>query len=152
IPAELTTYYPDRRDRQGCTHLVIGQCVASTIAELSTTGRPAILITLPISTDDHQTENMPQMVAAVGARAIGQQQFIAQELAKQMQKMALGPDALANAARCARKCGRPDAASDLADLVESIGTSPLAKTLKVQPETPQAATGQRPALAKESIQ
>ncbi|HEY9092372.1 undecaprenyldiphospho-muramoylpentapeptide beta-N-acetylglucosaminyltransferase [Parasphingorhabdus sp.] len=152
IPAELATYLPDLPERLGWAHLVIGRAGASTIAELTTAGRPAILIPLPIATDDHQTQNVREMVAAGGARAIAQPQFTAKELAKQMQKMALGPDALANAARCARKCGRPDAASDLADLVESIGTSPLAKTLRVQQEVPQTASGQRPALAKESTQ
>lgn len=152
IPAELATYLPDLPERLGWAHLVIGRAGASTIAELTTAGRPAILIPLPIATDDHQTQNVREMVAAGGARAIAQPQFTAKELAKQMQKMALGPDALENAARCARKCGRPDAASDLADLVESIGTSPLSKTLKVQPDAPQLATGQRPALAKESVQ
>ncbi len=152
IPAELATYLPDLPQRLGWAHLVIGRAGASTIAELTTAGRPAILIPLPIATDDHQTENVREMVAAGGARAIAQPQFTAKELAKQMQKMALGPDALENAARRARKCGRPDAASDLADLVESIGTSPLSKPLRVQSETPQLVPGQRPALAKESAQ
>jgi len=152
IPAELATYLPDLPERLGWAHLVIGRAGASTIAELTTAGRPAILIPLPIATDDHQTHNVREMVAAGGARAIAQSQFTAKELAKQMQKMALGPDALENAARRAWTCGRPDAASDLADLVESIGTSPLSKTLKVESEQPQMAPNQRPALAKESTQ
>ncbi|MEW4466391.1 undecaprenyldiphospho-muramoylpentapeptide beta-N-acetylglucosaminyltransferase [Parasphingorhabdus sp. JC815] len=152
IPAELATYLPDLPERLGWAHLVIGRAGASTIAELTTAGRPAILIPLPIATDDHQTQNVREMVAAGGARAIAQPQFTAKELAKQMQKMALGPDALENAARRARSCGRPDAASDLADLVESIGASPLSKTLKVESEQLQMTPNQRPALAKESTQ
>ena len=43
------------------------------------------------------------------------------ELARQMQKLALNPKSLAKAAAMAKKVGRPDAASDLADLVERIG-------------------------------
>ncbi|WP_109357569.1 undecaprenyldiphospho-muramoylpentapeptide beta-N-acetylglucosaminyltransferase [Sphingorhabdus sp. EL138] len=151
IPAELATYLPDLPQRLGWSHLVIGRAGASTIAELTTAGRPAILIPLPIATDDHQTQNVREMVAAGGARAIAQPQFTAKELAKQMQKMALGPDALQNAARFARKCGRPDAVSDLADLVESIGTSPLSKTLKVKKEKLQLAPNPGPALAKDNL-
>jgi UDP-N-acetylglucosamine--N-acetylmuramyl-(pentapeptide) pyrophosphoryl-undecaprenol N-acetylglucosamine transferase len=52
---------------------------------------------------------------------IAQRAFTPVELAKQMQKLGLEPAALANAAARARAVGRPDAASDLADLVERTG-------------------------------
>ena len=42
-----------------------------------------------------------------------------------MQKLALDPEALTNAAHCAHKVGRPDAAERLADLVESMGHTPV---------------------------
>ena len=66
-----------------------------------------------------------EMTEAGGARTIAQARFTAVELAKQMQKMALEPGALQNAARRARACGRPDAARDMADLLESIGPAPI---------------------------
>ncbi|ODU19869.1 MAG: undecaprenyldiphospho-muramoylpentapeptide beta-N-acetylglucosaminyltransferase [Sphingomonas sp. SCN 67-18] len=120
IPADLATYLPDLPQRLGWAHLVIARAGASTIAELTAAGRPAILIPLPSATDDHQTANVREMVSAGGARAIAQKHFTAVELAKQMQKLALEPGALENAARRAWGCGRPDAARDLADLVESL--------------------------------
>jgi len=49
-----------------------------------------------------------------------------------MQKMALSFETLENAALCARKCGRPEAVRDLADLVESIGSAPLSKPMKTK--------------------
>lgn len=121
IPAELATYLPDLPDRLAWAHLVIARAGASTIAELTVAGRPAILIPLPSATDDHQTANAREMAKAGGARAIAQSRFTARELAKQMQKLALDPGALANAAERARSVGRPDAASALADLVERTG-------------------------------
>ena len=152
IPAELATYLPDLPQRLGWAHLVIGRAGASTIAELTAAGRPAILIPLPIATDDHQTYNVKEMVAAGGARSIQQPRFTAKELAKQMQKMALAPGALENAARFAKKCGRPDAVGDLADLVESIGTSPLSKPLKSKAEKPSIIPARKEALAKEATE
>ena len=152
IPAELATYLPDLPQRLGWAHLVIGRAGASTIAELTAAGRPAILVPLPIATDDHQTYNVKEMVASGGARAIAQPNFTAKELAKQMQKMALGPSALENAARFAKTCGRPNAVYDLADLVESIGNSPLSKTMKVKEDRVQLSTGGREALAKDAAQ
>lgn len=120
IVADLATYLNDIPDRLAWSHLVIARAGASTIAELTCAGRPAILIPLPSATDDHQTANVREMVRAGGARAIPQSQFTAPELAKQMQKLGLDPEALANAAICARSVGRPDATRDLADLVESL--------------------------------
>ncbi|CAO1654359.1 undecaprenyldiphospho-muramoylpentapeptide beta-N-acetylglucosaminyltransferase [Parasphingorhabdus sp. NYA22] len=152
IPAELATYLPDLPERLGWAHLVIGRAGASTIAELTTAGRPAILIPLPSAMDDHQTYNVREMVAAGGARSIPQSRFSSKELAKQMQKMALQPGALENAARFAAKCGRPEAVNDLADLVESIGTSPLGKTMKAEKEMPQRLTARNEALAKDAVQ
>ncbi|MBW6523304.1 undecaprenyldiphospho-muramoylpentapeptide beta-N-acetylglucosaminyltransferase [Sphingomonas sp. RHCKR47] len=120
IAADLATYLPDMPEQLAWAHLVIARAGASTIAELTAAGRPAILVPLPGATDDHQTANARAITDAGGARTIPQPQFTPTELAKQMQKLGLDPAALENAAGRARACGMPDAVSDLADLVESL--------------------------------
>ena len=125
IPADLATYFNDVPEKLGWSHLMIARAGASTLAELTCAGRPAILVPLPSAMDDHQTANAREMTEAGGARTIPQSRFTAVELAKQMQKMALEPGALQNAAKRARACGRPDAARDMADLLESIGPAPI---------------------------
>ncbi len=120
IAADLATYLNDVPDRLAWAHLVIARAGASTIAELTCAGRPAILVPLPSATDDHQTANAKEMAVAGGARAITQADFTAKELAKQMQKLGLDPEALINAAGRARSVGRPNATRDLADLVEGL--------------------------------
>jgi UDP-N-acetylglucosamine--N-acetylmuramyl-(pentapeptide) pyrophosphoryl-undecaprenol N-acetylglucosamine transferase len=132
IPADLATYMPDLPERLAWSHLVIGRAGASTIAELTAAGRPAILIPYPAATDDHQTFNAREMARAGGARTIAQSAFTPVELAKQMQKLALDPQALANAAARAKAVGRPDAAKDLADLVETTGRDPGADPLPAE--------------------
>lgn len=124
IAAELATYLPDMPEQLGWAHLVIARAGASTLAELSCAGRPAILVPLPGATDDHQTANAREMSEAGGARTIAQRNFTPTELAKQMQRLGLDTPALQNAAVRARGCGRPNAARDLADLVESLGAPP----------------------------
>lgn len=131
IPAELGTYFEDMQSRLAGTHLFIGRAGASTIAELTAVGRPAILVPLPIATDDHQAANTREMVAAGGARAIRQTGFTPKELAKQIQAMAQHPHTLANAAHAAWNCGLPNAVSDLADLVESFGGEPIMDVIRV---------------------
>ncbi len=120
IAADLATYLNDLPDRLAWAHLVIARAGASTIAELTCAGRPAILVPLPSATDDHQSANVREMVAIGGARAIPQSKFTAKELAKQMQKLGLDPEGLVNAAGRARSIGRPNATRDLADMVEGL--------------------------------
>ena len=115
------TYIEDMPDKLADAHLVIGRAGASTIAELTAAGRPAILIPFAAATDDHQTANAREMVKAGGARAIAQANFTPDVLARQIEALAMDPVALDNAAARALSVGRPHAARDLADLVERIG-------------------------------
>jgi UDP-N-acetylglucosamine--N-acetylmuramyl-(pentapeptide) pyrophosphoryl-undecaprenol N-acetylglucosamine transferase len=132
IPAELATYIDDMPERLGWAHLVIARAGASTIAELTAAGRPAILVPLPSAMDDHQTANAREMVAAGGARMIRQSRFTPVELGKQMQKLGLSSEGLTMAAARARNSGRPNAARDLADLVESMGPAPQGDVLPIR--------------------
>lgn len=131
IPAELGTYFEDMASRLADAHLFIGRAGASTVAELTAVGRPAILVPLPIATDDHQAFNTAEVCALGGARMIRQDRFTSVELAKQIQAIAMNPETLATAAHAAWNCGYPDAVGDLADLVESFGGAPMMDVIQV---------------------
>jgi UDP-N-acetylglucosamine--N-acetylmuramyl-(pentapeptide) pyrophosphoryl-undecaprenol N-acetylglucosamine transferase len=149
IPAELGTYFEDIEARLADAHLFIGRAGASTIAELTAVGRPAILVPLPIATDDHQAANVREIVKAGGARSIRQPNFSAKELAKQIQALAQHPETLATAAHAAWNCGRPKAASDLADLVESFGAAPIQDVIRMASEpSPSASVRASPSSAR----
>jgi UDP-N-acetylglucosamine--N-acetylmuramyl-(pentapeptide) pyrophosphoryl-undecaprenol N-acetylglucosamine transferase len=147
IPAELTTYIEDMAAKLADAHLMIGRAGASTIAELTAAGRPAILIPFAAATDDHQTANAREMVRAGGARAIAQASFTPEVLARQIEALAMDPVALNNAASRALSVGRPHAARDLADLVERVGNgaAPVAVGLLTPRVTAAAPNGAMPA-------
>jgi len=148
IPAEVMTYIEDMAVKLADAHLMIGRAGASTIAELTAAGRPAILIPFAAATDDHQTANAREMVRAGGARAIAQANFTPDVLARQIEALAMDPVALNNAAARALSVGRPHAARDLADLVERIGNgvAPVAVGPALSPRvTAQAPGGAMPA-------
>ncbi|MBO0750215.1 MAG: undecaprenyldiphospho-muramoylpentapeptide beta-N-acetylglucosaminyltransferase [Porphyrobacter sp.] len=149
IPAELGTYFENMSERLADAHLFIGRAGASTIAELTDVGRPAILVPLPIATDDHQAANAREMVKAGGARCIRQPKFTAKELAKQIQAMALHPETLATAAHAAWNCGRPNAAKDLADLVESFGGAAIQDVIRVNRKPPAKAAARATAAHRD---
>ena len=145
IPAELMTYIGDMPDKLADAHLVIARAGASTIAELTAAGRPAILVPLPSAADDHQTANAREMAAAGGARMIAQADFTPGTLARQIEALAADPQSLANAAARSLSVGRPHAARDLADLVERVanGGTPLlvGSSLEARKTSPAPARG-----------
>ena len=147
IPADLSTYIADMPAKLADCHLVIARAGASTIAELTAAGRPAILIPLPSATDDHQTVNAREMARAGGARMISQADFTPETLAAQIAALAEDPEALANAASRALSIGRPHATSDLADLVERIANSetpvPVGPPLSMPANVPAMVLGAR---------
>lgn len=120
IAVELTTFIDDLPNCLRWSHLVIGRAGASTVAELTTAGRPAILVPYPYATDDHQTANARELVNAGGGWLYQNQEFNAKTLAKVLQRMSRHPNEVWQAAEESRKIGKPYASKDLADIVERL--------------------------------
>ncbi|HMO75040.1 MAG TPA: undecaprenyldiphospho-muramoylpentapeptide beta-N-acetylglucosaminyltransferase [Sphingopyxis sp.] len=131
VAAECAPYIADFPERLRWAHLVIARAGASTVAELACAGRPAIFVPYPHAMDDHQTHNVVDLVEARGAISFQQPDFTPSALAKQIQRMALEPGALEEAAANAAGCGLPDATRDLADLVESLAAPPMMDVIRV---------------------
>ena len=121
VAARVRAYFGDLPREIAAAHLVIARAGASTVAELAVAGRPAILVPLPIATDDHQTDNAQALAAAGGAVVIPQPHFTAERLALALTDWLGDPKALSGAAAGARSVGQPDAATRLADLVIATG-------------------------------
>ena len=120
IAVELATFFDDVPERLERTHLAIARAGASTVAELTAAGRPAILVPYPHATDDHQSANARAVAAAGGAWVMPQTAFTPEALSARLADLLADPAALADAARCAGAFGIPDAAGRLADLVCSL--------------------------------
>src|SRR5262249_15494898 len=73
--AELQPYFPDMAERIAAAQLVVARSGASTVAELTAAGRPAVLVPYPYATDDHQTANAEAIAAAGGAWLMPQDAF-----------------------------------------------------------------------------
>ncbi len=120
VDANLDSFFHDIPERMAASHLVIARSGASTVAELTTLGRPAILVPYPHATDDHQTANAHAVDDCGGAWLMPQDSFTADALAARLAALLAQPGTLARAAECARAAGRPDAAQLLADLVAQL--------------------------------
>lgn len=120
ITATLESFFADVPLRLAGAHVVIARSGASTVAELTALGRPAILVPYPHAIDDHQTANARAVDEAGGAWLMPQPAFTPEALANRLESLFTQPGTLARAAGCARAAGRPDAAALLADLVAEI--------------------------------
>jgi len=120
VEADLAPFFRDLPARIAWSHLVVCRSGASTIAELSVIGRPALLVPLPGALDQDQARNAAALDELGGGKLVPQMVLSPARLA---QEIALGmddPQMLAEAARKAQGLARPDAAERLADLAERI--------------------------------
>lgn len=120
VAAELSSFFEDVPQKLSAAHLVIARSGASTVAELSVAGRPAILVPYGAAADDHQTDNARALEAAGGAVVMAQSRFDAPALARHLQSLLANPPRLGAMAAAAAGIGVPDASARLADLVETL--------------------------------
>jgi UDP-N-acetylglucosamine--N-acetylmuramyl-(pentapeptide) pyrophosphoryl-undecaprenol N-acetylglucosamine transferase len=113
----LAIFFDDIPDRLGAAHLLIGRAGASTIAELTAVGRPAVLVPYPSAIDDHQSANAHALDEVGAGWLMPESAFTPSDLAAQLETLLTSPVSLAKAAAASRAAGRPDAAARLADLV-----------------------------------
>ena len=120
VAADCAPFFSDLPVRMAAAHLVISRSGASTVAELSAIGRPAILVPLPHSLDQDQFVNAGVLEAAGGAIRIEQRDFTPERLAAEIAGLAGDPGRLARMAQAAKTAGTIDAAERLADLVLKV--------------------------------
>ncbi len=120
VAAEVESFFRDVPERLALAHLLIARAGASTVAELTAAGRPAILVPYPHAIDDHQRANAEALAQTGGAWIMPEGAFSAERLAARLAELFGAPATLAHAAAAARRTGRADAAERLADLVERL--------------------------------
>lgn len=120
IKAELASFFNDIPQRLAAAHLVIGRAGASSVAEVTTVGRPSILVPYPFATDDHQARNAHAVDAAGAGWVLPQTAFTPDALARRIESLIGMPVVLERTAANAKTLGRPKAVKALADLVVGL--------------------------------
>ncbi|HXW07272.1 MAG TPA: undecaprenyldiphospho-muramoylpentapeptide beta-N-acetylglucosaminyltransferase [Vicinamibacterales bacterium] len=95
--------------------LVICRAGATTIAELTASGRPAVLIPLPTATDDHQRKNALLLAEAGAAEVIDQKDLRGDLLGERIGALAEDSQRRTAMSAAARRLARPDAARAIVD-------------------------------------
>lgn len=125
IPADVQPFFTDVPARLADCQMVISRAGASSIADISVIGRPAILIPFAAATGDHQSANARGLAQAGGAVVVSEGGLDAATLSGHIAAILTDPPRAAAMAAAALTAGRPDATDRLVALVEDLARKDL---------------------------
>ena len=117
ITAEVSPFIDDMPGAFARADLLVCRSGASTVAEVTAAGRPAVFIPLPTAADDHQRQNAAALARVNAAHLLPQAELTSARLAQEIAALLSNRAALATMAQAARKLAHPDAAGEIARLV-----------------------------------
>ena len=120
IDAEVAPFFDDIARRMTEAQVVIARAGAATLADLAAIGRPAILIPYAAAAEDHQTANARAAIEAGAAVALAEAGLTVEGLSAEVAGILEDPARARAMAQAAAELGRPNAAEELAQLVERL--------------------------------
>ncbi len=118
IDADCRAFVVDMASEYRRADLVIARSGATTVAELTCVGVPAILVPYPYAADNHQEINARELVSA-GAATMFRQADLSPEILAEAIRETLGNRlALRRMGSAMKSLGRPDAAATIVDWCE----------------------------------
>ena len=122
LTVRLVDFIGDMADAYAAADVVVCRAGATSIAELTVLGLPAVLVPYPHATADHQAENAVAVARTGAAVMIEDAALDGERLVAAVEPWLADPDRYAAAATAARAFGRRDAAANVARLVlEQLG-------------------------------
>lgn len=104
------------------SHLVLCRAGATTVAELTVVGRPAVLVPLPGAPRDHQEVNAARLAEAGAAVVVSDAELDGVRLVDELAELLDDRDALAGMCERSRQLGHPDAANLVADMINRVAS------------------------------
>ncbi len=118
MAADVRDFIDDMAAEYGRADLVVARAGATTVAELTAVGRPAILIPYPFAADNHQERNARALADAGAALVLRQDDLDGKKLAAAIRELLDDRDRLGRMQSAMRSLARPDAAAEIVGWVE----------------------------------
>jgi len=125
VAADVSTFFDDIPARMSECQLVVSRSGASSVADISVIGRPSILIPLASAIRDEQTANARGLAAAGAAIVLPESDLTAEVLASHIETILSDGEGALHMANAALSTAKPDAAVELADLVEQLASKEM---------------------------
>jgi UDP-N-acetylglucosamine--N-acetylmuramyl-(pentapeptide) pyrophosphoryl-undecaprenol N-acetylglucosamine transferase len=116
ISAEVSPFIDDMPGAFARADLLVCRSGASTVAEITAAGKPAIFVPLPTAADDHQTQNAATLVDGGAARLLPQSELSSDRLVNEIAELLRDRPRLTAMSEAARRFAHPDAAARIAAL------------------------------------
>jgi UDP-N-acetylglucosamine--N-acetylmuramyl-(pentapeptide) pyrophosphoryl-undecaprenol N-acetylglucosamine transferase len=116
----VTAFVHQMAEAYAVADLVISRAGATTLAELTAVGRPAILIPYPYAAGNHQELNAQRLAEMGAARVILDDELDSETLAKGIRDLYESAGTRYEMQRSSRSLGKPDAAQRVVDIVMSL--------------------------------
>lgn len=100
--------------------LVISRAGATTLAELTAVGRPAILVPYPFAAGNHQELNAQRLSEMGAARVILDHELDSETLSRNIKELYENTEMRTEMQRSSKSLGKPDAAQKVVDIVVSL--------------------------------
>jgi len=120
IAADVETFFHDVPQRMSEAQLFVGRSGASTVADVSVIGRPAIFVPFGGAIRDEQTANAQALVLAEAATLIPEKDFTADALAADIVSILGDSKRAESMARAAQLVSIPNATENLVSLVDDL--------------------------------
>ena len=124
VSAEITRFIDDMPGMFARADLLVCRSGASTVAEVTAAGKPAIFVPLPTAADDHQRHNADLLAYAGGCRLLPQAELTPDRLVSEVAGLLADRARLARMGDSARKFAHPDAAAGIAAMAARIAGVP----------------------------
>jgi UDP-N-acetylglucosamine--N-acetylmuramyl-(pentapeptide) pyrophosphoryl-undecaprenol N-acetylglucosamine transferase len=122
VDALVQAFFEDMGTRYREADLVICRAGATTVAELTALGKPALFIPLPHAADDHQVLNARALALSGAADMVMEEELTGKVLAEKIEYHRRNPDVLKAMADRSMLCGHPDASRNIVeDCYELLG-------------------------------
>jgi len=118
--AEVSPFINDMPGAFARADLLLCRAGASTVAEITAAGKPAIFIPLPTAADDHQRHNAATLAAGGAARLLPQSELGSERLVAEVATLLGGRAELEKMSEAARSFAHPDAAAKIAALAARV--------------------------------
>ena len=119
-------YLHDMGSALAAADLIVARAGATSIAEITALGLPAVLVPYPYATDDHQTKNGAAMVAHGAAELVADADIDSARFGDIVVGLLGDPARRATMAAASKGLGRPDAADRVAALARKAAGQPPA--------------------------
>jgi UDP-N-acetylglucosamine--N-acetylmuramyl-(pentapeptide) pyrophosphoryl-undecaprenol N-acetylglucosamine transferase len=124
VRAEVFPFIEDMPEMFARADLLVCRSGASTVAEVTAAGKPAIFIPFPHAADDHQLRNAEALARAGAAVLIAERDLTSERLVGAVRELLCDSARLERMAAASRKLSHPDAAREIARMAGRLAGMP----------------------------